>query len=85
MRHDLKIWPEYYAAVTNGTKTFEARTNDRDYQQGDYVILREWNPEPETYPEPKPIGHTGKWLEFKIGYVLTIDAERVVFSLLAIK
>ena len=44
-RHiELKILPEYFSAVTEGVKTFEARKNDRDYKVGDVLILREWSP-----------------------------------------
>lgn len=41
--HTLKIFPEYFDAIILGTKTFEIRKNDRDYQVGDELILKEWN------------------------------------------
>lgn len=44
MIHELKIWPQYYCRVANGTKTFEVRKNDRGFQPGDTVILKEYDP-----------------------------------------
>lgn len=88
MKHELKIWPQYYCRVADGSKTFEVRKNDRGFQPGDEVVLHEWNPETEDVEHygfgdvKEEIGYTGKKLEFRIGYVLPIDAERVVFSLL---
>lgn len=46
MRHEIKILPKYFrdvAAVGGGTKKFELRKNDRNYQVGDSVTLREWD------------------------------------------
>jgi ASC-1-like (ASCH) protein len=89
MKHELKIWPQYYQRVAEGTKTFEVRKNDRKYQMGDEVVLYYYDPKEhdlnanvsldwikemftKTYPP----------LSFKVGFVLDIDNERVVFSLL---
>lgn|GEM_PF-1003735 len=44
-KHELKILPEYFSAVAKGLKTFEIRKNDRDYQVGDLLDLKEWNGE----------------------------------------
>ena len=86
MRHILKIWPQYYCRVADGSKTFEVRKNDRGFQPGDTVILREFDPDhvdDDYYAGVTKGRYTGsKDLEFVIGYVLPIDAERVVFSLL---
>lgn len=41
--HSLKILREYYDAVLNGSKTFEIRKYDRNYQVGDKLILKEWD------------------------------------------
>lgn len=42
MTHELKILPEYFDEVAIRRKTFEIRKNDRDYQVGDCLILKEW-------------------------------------------
>ena len=40
--HNIKILPQYFDAIENGTKTFEIRYNDRDYKVGDLLCLREY-------------------------------------------
>lgn len=42
MIHNLKIHPQYFKAVWDGTKTFEIRKNDRNYQVGDILHLAEY-------------------------------------------
>lgn len=81
--HELKIWPQYYSRVADGSKTFEIRDNDRGFQTGDKVILREWDPKPLNPTDNMPYGFTeNPPLEFKVGYVHVLEREKVVFSLL---
>lgn len=42
MIHEMKILKQYYEAVENGGKTFELRKDDRNVQEGDILILKEW-------------------------------------------
>ena len=41
--HDLKIKPCFFLDVISGKKTFEIRYNDRGYEVGDNLILREFD------------------------------------------
>jgi hypothetical protein len=49
MRHELKTWPQFFSAVLAHTKTYEIRKNDRNFQVGDELFLREWDPQAQTY------------------------------------
>lgn len=42
-QHELKILPEYFVAVANGTKKFEVRKDDRPFEAGDILCLHEIN------------------------------------------
>lgn len=42
--HELKVVPPYFDSLVAGSKTFEVRRNDRGYQTGDMLRLREWHP-----------------------------------------
>lgn len=62
MEHILKTWPEYFEDVRNGVKKFEVRKNDRDYQVGDELHLKEWTPFRESF--------TGRGMKVKVMYIL---------------
>lgn len=66
-RHYLKILPEYFWAVIQGSKPFEVRKNDRDYQVGDLLELQEWTPETQ---------YTGNRTSVGVTYILS-DPEYV--------
>lgn len=71
--HNLKIWPEYYAAVCKGEKRAELRWNDRDYHAGDTLDLCEWDPNEEAFTgefisvNVTHVAELGQWMP---GYVL---------------
>lgn len=66
--HDLKILPEYFDAVADGRKTFEMRKNDRDFREGDWLKLREW--EPASIENATPAQYTGQRCLRRVSYVL---------------
>ena len=47
--HELKSWPSSFFAVRDETKTAEFRRNDRDFQAGDLILLREFIPSKEMW------------------------------------
>ena len=49
--HELKIWPQHFDKVQGGVKKFEVRMDDRGYQIGDLLHLREWDPMSELYTD----------------------------------
>ena len=76
--HDLKIWPQYEKALRTGKKTFEVRNNDRNFKEGDTFRLNFFDPVKNEYMDK--IKHPP--IDGIIGYVLKIDHERVVWSIL---
>lgn len=79
---ELKCWPEYYAKVESGEKTFEIRQNDRGYKVGDILVLREWRP--TVHGMTMTHGHyTGRSLKRTVTYATTFQqlANYVVMSI----
>jgi hypothetical protein len=58
----LKTNTEFMPALRSGQKPFEIRFNDRDYQIGDILVLKGWDPAQQTY--------TGEELKRDITYIL---------------
>ena len=92
--HELKCWPDYFEAVWSGMKTFEVRVNDRGYQAGDVIWLREYDPKKSRSEAHR---YTDRAIKARIGFVLShspvsgvngptpLDHGRVVFSLLNVQ
>ena len=66
--HELKIWPSFFEAVANGTKTFECRKNDRDFALGDTLILKEYDPAKNVVIDKRKL--TGRTLIRTVGFVV---------------
>ncbi|SXG02932.1 Domain of Uncharacterised Function with PDB structure [Klebsiella variicola] len=62
--HELKIFPEFFAAVCTGVKRAELRKNDRDYRVGDTLHLME---------TPRGSCHrTGEFINVKITHIADV-------------
>ena len=57
-----KIPPDFYDLVNSNKKNFELRLNEFEVNEGDTLILEEWDPETKEY--------TGRTIEREVGYVL---------------
>jgi len=63
IQHDLKCEHEYFKKVASGEKPWELRKNDRDYQIGDILLLRQLDKDKKTF--------TGLFVAKKVTYILT--------------
>ncbi len=59
---ERKIWPEYFSAIKAGRKSFEIRLADFEINEGDILLLREWDPLTREY--------TGRELKKKVTYIM---------------
>jgi hypothetical protein len=64
-RHELKVHPQFWEALTRGAKPFEIRRNDRRFKVGDTCELRRY--------DPSSIGFTGERMSLQITYVLAYE------------
>lgn len=77
--HELKCHPAPFAAVMDGSKPFEWRKDDRGFQVGDTLHLKEWDPRTEPIEDDPldgefcqrvPIGYTGRELFRRVTYII---------------
>jgi hypothetical protein len=67
MTHELKTWPVYYQDIIDGNKSFEVRKDDRGFNVGDVLRLRE-------YGWKKPLDpvierYTGRYCYVRVDYI----------------
>jgi len=83
--HELKTWPKYFEPVCSGLKRFELRRNDRNYQVGDQLLLKEWKPT-ITYDDGKGgqtvcSHYTGREALVEVDYIMkSQDADFVALG-----
>jgi len=62
-----KVWPGLFDDILSGKKKFELRLSDFEAQEGDNLILEEWDPKTQQY--------TGRKIEKKVNYVLKFKLD----------
>lgn len=75
--HTVKTWPEYYSAVEDGSKPFEVRKNDRDYQVEDGLVLAEYDPQTEQFSKRM----TSKTITYVLGDERFVKKGYVILGL----
>lgn len=68
--HDLKCWPEFFAAIQRGDKTFDVRKNDRNFQLFDLLRLQEYQPGSGEPCTDDLTGYTGRVAIVHVTYIL---------------
>lgn len=69
--HYLKTESRYFDRVEDGTKPFEARFNDRDFQKGDQLLLTEvWDPGEKDIHKRQQIEERPRTLRVEVTYIL---------------
>lgn len=71
IEHVLKTDPAVFQGVLDGKKTFEIRFNDRGYQVGDLVVLKETKFTGQQMKSGEPLVYTGREIQKRISYVLS--------------
>ena len=59
--HELKTWPDSFNAIWANQKRHEIRKADRDFQVGDRLYLREFDPSDASY--------SGRWMFVEVTYL----------------
>lgn len=63
MHHDLKLFSKYFQDVVDCKKRSEVRNNDRNYQVGDTLTMREGHQEVDGF------NYTGRSISARISYI----------------
>ncbi len=66
-----KIWPEYFDAVASGRKKAELRLGDFAVQEGDTLVLEEY--------DPKATAMTGRKIEKRVTHVMRFKPDELPF------
>jgi ribosomal protein S17 len=86
MKHEKKVWREYFQKILDGKKTYELRLADWECNEGDVLVLQEWDPNTKKF--------TGRTIEKQVTYVVKTknftfwpkeDVEKYGYQIIAFK
>ncbi|MBI2625143.1 MAG: DUF3850 domain-containing protein [Candidatus Nealsonbacteria bacterium] len=64
-----KIWPKYFDAVASGKKKYEFRLDDFEIEEGDAMLLEEWDPKTGEY--------TGRSIKKNVTYIWRFKTDKI--------
>lgn len=67
-----KLWSEYFDLMSSGKKKYEFRLNDFDIEEGDTLVLEEWDPQTGSY--------TSRSIERIVTYVSSFKLDELAWS-----
>lgn len=70
MRHELKTDHDVFQATIDGAKTYELRRDDRGFEVGDTLTLRETLNTGSQMASGAPLGYTGRMTTRDVMHIL---------------
>ncbi len=70
--HELKTWLTGFKAIAAGLKCYELREDDRGFEVGDTLKLREFEPNDGYYAGGR---YTDRWIIAKVVYITRAHGE----------
>jgi hypothetical protein len=70
IEHELKTDPDVFQKTWNNKKSFEIRKDDRNFQEGDILFLRETKYTGKQMKSGKALFYTGFSLKVRVDYKL---------------
>ncbi|GLQ57357.1 DUF3850 domain-containing protein [Devosia nitrariae] len=78
-RIEKRLWPDGFQRVLDGRKTYELRLGDYKVEEGDILVLKEWDPKSSSYTGrtlERRVGHVGRWMQEELEMYWTVDQIR---------
>ncbi len=77
-RIEKKLWSEYFDQVASGKKKYELRLNDFEINEGDTLVLKEWDKNTKTYTGREIIKQVTEVSRFKLEDIYAFNSKEEV-------